>query len=348
MANPRVPRRLRIAGAIGAAAGAALFVWSIRTVGADAVVEGVRRLGAAFILVVLLGGVRHLTRASGWMLCMEPGERLSLGRAFAAYLAGDSLGNVTPFGFLISEPSKIVLVRNLVTPRSSIAALTVENLLYSATVAVMLVAGTAALLLSFSVPTAIRVASLATLGGALLTTLLVGWVLATRRRLASRTIARLIARGIGGHRLQGRLAHVREIEDRIFGFADRHPWSVVPILAIEAAYHVAAVFEIWVALRFITGSAPSLLTAFVLEYVNRTITIVFQFIPMWLGVDEAGTGLATTVLRLGSAPGVTLAVVRKGRVLAWTALGVALLLHQGLSLKGTVREAELLADQRAG
>jgi hypothetical protein len=67
-----------------------------------------------------------------------------------------------------------------------------------------------------------------------------------------------------------------------------------------------------------------LVTAFVLEFVNRTITIAFQFVPMWLGVDEAGTGLIATALHLGAAVGVGLALIRKARVMLWTALGLGL------------------------
>jgi len=60
------------------------------------------------------------------------------------------------------------------------------------------------------------------------------------------------------------------------------------------------------AIGLITGVSPTLLTAFVLEYVNRTITVVFQFVPMWLGVDEAGTGLMTAAIGLTGATGVAL------------------------------------------
>jgi hypothetical protein len=62
----------------------------------------------------------------------------------------------------------------------------------------------------------------------------------------------------------------------------------------------------------------------VLEFVNRTITLAFQFVPMWLGVDEAGTSLVTTALHLGAAVGVGLALVRKARILLWTAIGLGI------------------------
>lgn len=338
----RLPGGLTLIGALGALGGAVLFAWSIQRAGPSAVVDGVRRLGVGFIGVFLLGGIRHLAHTLAWTLCVEPPAHLPLGRAFVAYLAGDSLGNVTPFGALLSEPSKIILIRHRVPPQASIAALTVENLLYSATVVVVLTAGTAALLLAFQVPEPMRIMSLAVFAGAAAMSLAAAWVVVTRRRVISRLVEQLIRRDVARSYLRSRLPHVADIEDRVFGFVGRRPGRAWKILAIEIVHHVAAVIEIWVALRFITGVPPSVLAAFVLEYVNRTITLVFKFVPLQLGVDEAGTSLITTVLQLGPAAGVSLALARKGRVSLWTAIGLVLLLWQGLSLKDTVREAQRL------
>lgn len=325
MAFPGVSNRIRWAGALGAAAGAALFVWSIRAAGVDSVLDGIRRVGFAFGAVLLLGGLRHALRATAWWLCLDRDERLPLSAAFGAYLAGDALGNVTPFGFLISEPSKIVLVRTRIAPDASISALAVENLFYSGSVLLMLAAGTPALLLRFPVPTSIRTVGVLTLAGTIAMALVGAWIVIARRPLVSGLVGRVTGTP---NQIAGR---IRDIERRVFEFARKAPEKVPPILGLEAAYHAAAVAEIWIVLAVVSGTAPTLLTAFVLEYVNRTITIAFQFIPMWLGVDEAGTGLVTSALQLGGAIGVTLALVRKARTVFWTAIGLALLAGHGWS-----------------
>jgi hypothetical protein len=127
------------------------------------------------------------------------------------------------------------------------------------------------------------------------------------------------------HRAIGsRPADVSGIEDQVFDFRSRHPGRVPTILALEAAYHAAGMLEIWVTLALVTGGSIGFVTAFVLEFVNRTITVAFQFVPMWLGIDEAGTGVVTTALHLGAAAGIGLALVRKARVVAWTGLGLGL------------------------
>jgi hypothetical protein len=305
-------------------AGVLLFVWSIRIAGTAAVLAGVTRVGAWFVVIWLLGGVRYLARAIAWRMCVDDPRQLPVASAFVASLAGDALGNVTPFGAFVSEPSKIVFVRRHVGVAPAISALTIENLLYSAALVVMLVGGTAALLLSFDVSPGIRRAAYAILCAAVGFTLFAVVVLMRRVRVVSVLLGWLARWPLVHDVIAARRAAVRAIEDDVFGFVARHPARVAPIVAIEAAYHGVAVLEIWLTVTLITREPVPLVTAFVLEFVNRTITIAFQFVPMWLGVDEAGTGLITTALHLGAAVGVGLALIRKARVMLWTALGLGL------------------------
>ncbi len=309
-------RRLRAVAAAALVGGVLLFAWSLRRAGIHDVLAGVERLGVGFVALFALGGLRCVLRTVAWQLCLQDRSALPFRHAFSAYLAGGAIGNVTPFGFFISEPSKIVLVRDRVALTASIPALAVETLFYTASVAMMLLGGTAATLIALPLPAPRFVAAavapvvlglVGAVGAAI-------WVCWTRRKIGT-ALAR---------RFRLRTDRIGLIEDRLFGFVDKHPDRVAPVVLCEVLFHAAAVFEIWLALRLITGAAPSLLMAFALEYVNRAITTAFQFVPMWLGVDEAGTGFMAAALGIGPAAGVSLALARKARILAWTAIGLAL------------------------
>src|SRR5256885_17217209 len=131
------------------------------------------------------------------------------------------------------------------------------------------------------------------------------------------------------------------LEDRVYGFYKRNTRRFLPILGLEACFHLAGVLEIYTVLSFISPTQPpTLFTAFILESVNRVITMAFKFIPLRMGVDEAGTGKASKVLQFTEATGVTLAIIRKARDLFWTAVGLMLLLQPGLSLRTVARDAE--------
>ena len=66
----------------------------------------------------------------------------------------------------------------------------------------------------------------------------------------------------------------------------------------------------------------TLADAFLLESAGRFVTVAFKFVPYRLGIDEAGSGAVATVLGLSPAIGVTLALVRRLRIIVLNAVGL--------------------------
>jgi hypothetical protein len=138
-----------------------------------------------------------------------------------------------------------------------------------------------------------------------------------------------LARGI----LENGRLDARLFENLIYGFYRRYPNRFVPICLLETAYHVLGILEVWYVLTKITSIVPGFLTPFLLESVSRMITIVFKLIPFVIGVDEAGAQFITEALSIGAGVGVTLAILRKGRIIFWTAVGLVLIMKRGLSFR---------------
>jgi hypothetical protein len=341
---PEAPPRGRItpAGALAAAAGLALFWMSIRRAGLGEIAGAIGRLGAGFFLVLGLSSIREAARTAAWLFCIEPPHRLPVLAAFRARVTGEALGNLTPLGLLISEPAKAVCARPHLPLGAALEALAVETMFYSLTVAAVIVAGTVALLAAFPVPEPLRTATITGLVAMSAAGLLMLWLMAVRPKLIAGSLGWLHGRGAAPAFVGDRLEHLRAVEERVYGFFVRHPGRVVPIALADVLFHAAGVAEVYVTLAFITdATALTWLTAFVLEAVNRIVTVAFKFIPLRLGVDEAASGLVATVLGFGAAAGVALAIVRKARVLFWSALGVVFLAQRGLSIRRVLDEAQV-------
>jgi hypothetical protein len=331
-ARPAAPRaRPSPFGLVAALLGLILFAYTVRQTGLQPIAEGLRRVGAGFLIILLLSGLRFWVRARAWTLATDRPSDLPVRDTFAAFVAGDALGNLTPLGLFASEPAKAAFVRSRVTLLSAFSGIAVENLLYTLTVALVIAAGTAALLSLFPVPRGLQAAALAALLGVLVVVAAGAIVLARQIRLVSGALAWLERRNRAPARLVARLARLRELEDQIYGFAGRHPERLLPILALETSFHALGVAEVWVTLSLLAGAdAPTLLTTFVLESVNRTVMVAFKFVPLRLGVDEAGTEALTRTLGLTTGVGVTMAIVRKVRMLVWAGVGVGVLVRRGL------------------
>ena len=99
--------------------------------------------------------------------------------------------------------------------------------------------------------------------------------------------------------------------------------------ALDCCFHLAGVLEVFITLSFISPVAPTLTQAFILESVNRIINVAFKFIPLRAGVDEGGTGQVSKVLGFARGIGETLAIVRKGRDIFWSAIGLLLIWKKG-------------------
>jgi hypothetical protein len=334
----RRPRRpLTAVGALTTAAGLLLFVWWIRRTGLGEIRDGFAQIGWGLAVIVLLGGARFAVRAFAWTLCVEPPDRLRFRDAFGAVIAGDALGNLLPVGPLVSEPAKAAYVRSRAPLGPAVTALAIENVLYTLSVAGMIAAGMTALLFVFDLPPELRDVSEAAIGAVLLLFAAALLLLWRRPAIVSRSLG-LFLRGRGAAR---RIEKVRTIEVQIYTFASRHRSRLLPLAAAELLFHAAGVLEAYITLWLLLGYAPSLLIAFVVETVNRLITVVFKFVPLQVGVNEAGTAFLTGVLGLGTVIGTTIGLVRKVRVLCWIAVGTALLVRRGLSAGRVLREAQL-------
>lgn len=311
--------------------------------GASIIGIKLKSLGAGFLLVLAFSFMRLVVRALAWTRCFEAPHQLRFRDALPARIMGDALGNLVPFGtMIIGEPAKAVLVRRRVPLIASLSALAIENIFYSLSVSLFIFSGTIALLLSFPLPKALRYACIGALVAVAVIIPLAYLVIHRQWKFLSGAVDFLYGRGIGRKLLETRRESVRSLESRIYGFYGRNRSRFLPIMLLEFCFHLAGVMEAYVVLWFISvGLAPTLLMAFLIESVNRMITVVFKFMPLRVGIGESATEWFTKkLLGFAEGTGATLEIIRKIRDLFWTTLGFALLLRRGLSLSAVAEETQ--------
>jgi hypothetical protein len=305
-------RQLLFSGA-AALGGALLFAYAARSVGFAVIADGVRRIGAGFVLVLLLAGVRFVLRTQAWRLCMHPARRVPFVPAFKAFLAGDAIGSVTPLGLVASEPTKALLVARHLPSVEAVASLAVDNLTYAVSAVAMVAVGVLAALMTVPLDTAWQEGALVALG------LLAGVAVVARRLMKGTWEAE---RGVRPP-WRARLADLRQT---VLGFADGHPERLWGVLALGFVFHACAVVEVYMVLGWLLRDAqPTFAQSVVFEALNRATTIAFKFVPFRVGVDEASSGALAPMLMIPAASGVTLAVVRKVRNLFWAGVGLGLI-----------------------
>jgi hypothetical protein len=183
----------------------------------------------------------------------------------------------------------------------------------------MLLGGTWVFLQRADVPAVLELAGQAVVGAAAAAALVALWMARTRPAVLSRLAQ-------AGRRWRGRPAAaadaLEELEARFYGVMEWPAARTVRVLGWEAAFHIVAVAEVWLILRLLTGGGATFVEAFLMETAGRFVTVAFKFIPYRLGVDELGSGTVAQLLGLGPTVGVTLALVRRLRILAINAAGL--------------------------
>lgn len=306
-------RRRRLLTAACTFGGVALFAYVVRRTGLAEIADGIGRVGWGLAAILALGGFRFMLRAASWRLCLAPDTALTYRQALLAFVAGDAFGNLTPLGLLASEPAKILLTRRHLAPRESVASLAVENLIYAVSVVGMVAIGL--LVVVATVPLAVAVRWW--IAAVLLGFMVAGVVVLGLRRGTWDSSRR------ARPRWRQRLAELRLA---VVGYSTDPSTRLWRALALDLVFHVTAVLEVFVTLRWLLGDlSPTLGQAVAFETLNRVVTVVFKFVPFRIGVDEALSAAVAPMLAVNPAAGVSLAVIRKIRSLFWSAVGLGIM-----------------------
>jgi uncharacterized membrane protein YbhN (UPF0104 family) len=229
---------------------------------------------------------------------------------------------------MVAEPLRLIVLSDRLSLSSGISSLAVENIAYTLSACLMVLAGAISLLASYALQESVRTAVLSALV-AVIAIILAAAVVINRRWNIGSGIATLLARLLipaeeKRQVIDEKIDHLRRLEEYIFDFYARRPGDFFLVALCQAAFHLAGVLEIYLTLRLI-GVDLTLAMAFMLEGFNRAINIAFIFVPALVGVDEAGTGLITSTLGFGAAAGVALAIIRKIRMFFWIGIGLVFL-----------------------
>ncbi len=336
--------RLKVIAIVLTIAGLALFAYFISAVGFYDIYDGVARFGlAGFVGILLIYLVRICARAYAWKLSVYYPYQLELKDTVPAVMIGEALSSTIPLGILVSGTSKAIAVRKRIPLVAGLSSVATENLFYSLVTGIFLIAGALIMLRSFSVDAGIAL-TINFLVGAVVILIVLGIVMVIRQwHFASETCEWLYQHGILKRMLENGRLHVRLFENLIYGFYRQYPRRFLPIILLEAAYHLLGIAEVWYILGRLSETLPSILDSFLLESVSRLVTILFKLVPFMIGVDEAGAQFVGQTVGLAAGVGVTIAIIRKGRILFWTAIGMALVVKRGFTFGEIARESRAAA-----
>lgn len=338
--------RLRWIGIVFTLLGIGLFSYFIVSVGFHEILRGIGRIGfAGFGLIIFIYFLRIMIRAASWKMCVSAPYSLTLRDCAEAVIIGEAMSSIIPLGILVSGTSKAVAVRKKMPIVVALSTIATENLFYSLVTGLFISFGAVIFLRNFELSES-WILTLDVLIGFVFLLIILGVLMVARQwHFLSAIFESLYERGILTKWTENGRLHARLFENLIYGFYRQYPQRFAPIVLLQILFHALGITEVWFILSRLSETAASIYGAFLLESISRVITVVFKLVPFLIGVDEAGAQFVTETLALGAGLGVTLAIVRKGRIIFWSIIGVTLILKRGLSFSDITKANEDLETE---
>ncbi len=304
--------------------GAALLAYLILSMGPATVLASFQVLSWRLLVVIVFPCLvlkMFDTLAWGYAFPTDRVPFLSLARAV---LAGQAIASTIPAGVIGSHGVMAWMLRDRVRLRETVSSLIIVQTTSTSSQGLFLLLGILLARLTVSPSVAlVRVME---------------WLLL----LEAIGVAGFVAvqmRGIvaGGYGLLGRLGFsggaalgeaATHVDQALVSFYRRQPRRLALSLACNFLGWIARAAEAWLIL-YLLGAAVSMTTALIIEAFATGISFATFFLPTDVGVEEGGAVATFLALGLSGATGLSLALVRRVREVAWTALGLLLLAGKG-------------------
>ena len=120
--------------------------------------------------------------------------------------------------------------------------------------------------------------------------------------------------------VSGKQPIIDSAEDNLLSFRDEAPAAFWATLIFNLLWHMLAVLEVYIILRFM-GARVAIGGAFIVEALTKVINLVGALNPGNFGTYEAGNMLIAKIFGVTGTAGLTLALCRRARTVFWAGVG---------------------------
>ena len=321
--------------------GLGLLSYLVFRTGPVVVWKQLQTVGWGLALILILGGFSQFIKTCAWRQAFTCDiSQLSWSRSFVAQLISDAIGQFGVAGKVLGEGTRISLLRRAVPISNALSAGAIDGALHGFSAVVVTVLGISAILMIGPVSVMWRVYAALLIAVLVSAMILAAVSLRNRWQLvghATRAIGRL-------PRLHTWVSDKQPIidsaEDNLLSFRDEAPAAFWATLIFNLLWHMLAVLEVYIILRFM-GAGFTVGGAFIVESLTKVINLVGAFNPGNFGTYEGGSMLIAKMFGVTSTTGLTLALCRRARTVFWAGVGAMCMIVMNKSEAPRTTAAEL-------
>jgi len=301
--------------------GLGLLGYLVFRAGPGVVWKELQAVGWGLALIIMLGGFSQFIKTCAWRQAFTCDiSQLSWPRSFVAQLVSDGIGQFGVAGKVLGEGMRISLLGSTVPVSSGLSSGAIDGGLHTFSAVLVTVFGISAILMIGPVSVMWRVYAVLLIAALASVVILAAVGIASRWPLmgnAIRAIGRL-------PRLQnwvsGKQPIIDSAEHNLLYFRREAPAAFWATLILNVMWHMLAVLEVYVILRFM-GAGFTVGGAFIVEGLTKVINLVGALNPGNFGTYEGGNMLIAKMFGVTSTAGLTLALCRRARTVFWAGVG---------------------------
>lgn len=299
-----------------------LLVWHI---GPGHIYETAARLGPVALCIVLVPSVvMYAVEAYGWKITLGPaGQAVPFLRIFAVRTAGEVVNMTTPTAYVGGEPLKAYLLQKSGVPMvEGMASVVIAKTTMTIAQVLFILLGIA---LGFWILGAQGSSGQMIAAGLLSIGLLafgtMAFVFVQRRGLFTWTLETVRRIGLRIEFLESREEKLRSIDHTILNFYTHHQAAFYLSIGLYFLGWLAEALEVFVIIYYLGGPAdlwPSISIGALSVFIKGGTF----FIPGSLGAQDGGNLLLLQAFGYSDVTGITFALLRRFRELAWIGIGL--------------------------
>ncbi|MBI4775664.1 MAG: flippase-like domain-containing protein [Deltaproteobacteria bacterium] len=318
--------------------GTLLFVWLLWRIGPNTVWRHVLELGWGILGVFFLEGAAELFHTLGWRSCLAKTHRkLGFGKLFAIKWAGYAINNLTPTANVGGEVTKGTLLAGYGSGAQAASGVIVGKMAFVLAQLLFVAVGSVILFPYLDVAPAILTGVF--IGGGLLLSGLVSFLLLQKYGKLGAVLRRLAARNLGRNTLKRFSEKLDSLDNELRSFYIERPFGLYVALLWHSFGFVCYVAQVYLFL-ILSGAQATITGAAGAWCLASWFDLAGFAVPLRIGVQEGARVVALVALGLPSALGMAFAMVIRIQEICWAGLG--LLVYASMTSKniGSLDSAE--------
>jgi len=320
-------------------AGILLLIWLIRHVGTDLILDYLKRLGWNFIPFLGVSFLTYILFTFSWdTFLVGHHYKMKFWRLFMLKATGEAVNTVNPLGFGGGDPVRILLMKKDIPVAESTASVVVDRTLNSIAMVLFMLIGIFIAFWKFKLPQSLE------WGFPLALLFMCGmtyyWYKRQHEGVFQFLVEILTKLKIKKHWSPATLEKLKEIDRYITEFYTHNKRGFYLAFFLQFVCRLLGVLEIYLAAYYL-GTPFSFIGAYLLASVTVIINLIFVFIPGSVGVLEGSYAGIFLLMGQDPAVGTSIGILRRIRVLIWTAVGLYYIYHQDRRTRMELRRMSL-------